>query len=184
MLTNVFPDGKAAPEYNAVDASLWFVIAVHDLARTAEAAGASVPLEVQRELEGTVEAILEAYARGTRFGIRAEADGLLAAGTPGVQLTWMDAKAGDRVVSPRIGEPGYAPRYEGGEIERARAYHQGTAWPWLLGAFVEGWVRVRGGGAGTKQEARARFLEPVLSRLDAWGLGHLPEIADAEPPHT
>ncbi len=45
------------------------------------------------------------YARGTRFGIRADADGLLAAGVPGVQLTWMDAKVGDRVMTPRVGKP-------------------------------------------------------------------------------
>ena len=52
-----------------------------------------------------IEAILAGYAAGTRFGIRADADGLLAAGQPGVQLTWMDAKVGDWVVTPRIGKP-------------------------------------------------------------------------------
>ena len=52
-----------------------------------------------------IEAILIGYADGTRFGIRADDDGLLAAGEPGVQLTWMDAKVGDWVVTPRIGKP-------------------------------------------------------------------------------
>src|SRR5512146_1165650 len=50
-------------------------------------------------------AILDGYSRGTRFGIRMDADGLLAAGQRGVQLTWMDAKVGDWVVTPRIGKP-------------------------------------------------------------------------------
>jgi predicted glycogen debranching enzyme len=189
-------------------------------------------------------------------------DGLLAAGVPGVQLTWMDAKVGDWVVTPRIGKPveiqalwlnalwvgsqfndkwreplsrgqesfrrrfwhadgylhdvvdadhqagkldssfrpnqifavgglplalleaaaagkivdaveqrlwtplglrslapgetGYTPHYQGGVRERDGAYHQGTVWPWLIGAFVEAWVRVRGGGAAAKQAARQR----------------------------
>ena len=51
------------------------------------------------------DAILDGYARGTRYGIRIDADGLLACGVPGVQLTWMDAKVGDRVITPRIGKP-------------------------------------------------------------------------------
>jgi glycogen debranching enzyme len=78
----------------------------------------------------------------------------------------------------------YTPRYEGGVRSRDGAYHQGTAWPWLLGPFVEAWVRVRGDGAATRREARRRFLDPMLQHLDQAGLGHLPEIADAEPPHT
>src|SRR6185295_17163292 len=49
--------------------------------------------------------IVGGYAAGTRFGIRMDADGLLAAGVPGVQLTWMDARVGDRVITPRIGKP-------------------------------------------------------------------------------
>jgi glycogen debranching enzyme len=82
------------------------------------------------------------------------------------------------------GEPGYVARYRGGVRERDGAYHQGTAWPWLMGAFVEAWVRVRGDTADARREARARFLAPLLSHLDKAGLGHLPEVADAEPPHA
>jgi len=82
------------------------------------------------------------------------------------------------------GEPGYRGKYEGGVTERDDAYHQGTAWPWLLGAFIEAWVRVRGGTDGVKRQARARFLDPLLEHLDDAGLGHLPEIADGDPPHT
>ncbi len=82
------------------------------------------------------------------------------------------------------GEIGYAPRYEGGPARRDGSYHQGTVWPWLLGPFVEAWLRSRGGTGAAAREARARFLEPLLAHLDDAGLGHLPEIADAEPPHT
>jgi glycogen debranching enzyme len=56
-------------------------------------------------------------------------------------------------------------------------------WPWLLGPFVEAWVRVRGDTPAAKAEARTRFLEPLLACTQTAGLGHLPEIADAEPPH-
>ena len=69
-------------------------------------------------------------------------------------------------------------------LERDGAYHQGTVWPWLLGPFVEAWVRVRGGTAEAKAEARARFLEPLLRHLDEAGLGHVSEIADGDAPHN
>jgi glycogen debranching enzyme len=79
---------------------------------------------------------------------------------------------------------GYTPRYQGGVRERDGAYHQGTVWPWLLGPFVEAWVRVRGGGAEARAEARRRFLQPLLDHLSEAGLGHISEIADADEPHT
>jgi len=81
-------------------------------------------------------------------------------------------------------EPGYMARYEGGVRERDGAYHQGTVWPWLIGPFVEAWVRVHGGTVPAKQEARKRFLAPILQHLQSAGLGHVSEIADAETPHT
>ncbi len=52
-----------------------------------------------------VDTIVRGYANGTRYGIRVQPDGLLAAGVPGVQLTWMDAKVDGLVVTPRIGKP-------------------------------------------------------------------------------
>ena len=61
------------------------------------------------------------------------------------------------------GEPGYRPRYEGGPVERDSAYHQGTAWPWLIGPFVEAWLRVRGDTDEARREAKARFLDPLLA---------------------
>ncbi len=61
--------------------------------------------------------------------------------------------------------------------ERDGAYHQGTVWPWLMGPFVDAWLRV----GKSREEARKRFVEPLRAALDCRGLGHLPEIADAEP---
>jgi glycogen debranching enzyme len=89
---------------------------------------------------------------------------------------------GLRTLAP--GSEGYTPRYEGGIRERDGAYHQGTVWPWLLGPFVDGWVRVRGGGADVRAEARRRFFQPLLDHLSVAGVGHISEIADADPPHT
>jgi hypothetical protein len=80
------------------------------------------------------------------------------------------------------GEPGYAPHYGGGPRERDSIYHQGAVWPWLMGAFVDAWVRTRGGGDAVKCDARARFVAPLMARLDEAALGHLCEIADAEGP--
>ena len=288
MLPNRFPDRGDQPEYNSVDASLWYVIVVHEF--LAAANGDPSLVADQESLLATVEAILTGYRQGTRYGIRADSDGLLACGVPGMQLTWMDAKVGDWVVTPRIGKPvevqalwlnalgltsrrnpawralfeqgsasfqnrfwnetrgclydvvdvdhqpgavddrlrpnqlfavgglplallegeraarvvqlaedrlwtpmgprslapgekDYAPTYGGGVLERDGAYHQGTVWPWLAGPFVEAWVRVHGGTAEARTKARELFLMPQLCRLDLAGLNHVPEIADAEPPH-
>jgi predicted glycogen debranching enzyme len=99
------PNPLGEPEYNSVDASLWYIVAVHDYLDACGRARRRVWGADREALRHSVEAILEGYARGTRYGIRADSDGLLAAGVPGVQLTWMDAKVGDRVVTPRIGKP-------------------------------------------------------------------------------
>ena len=253
MLPNRFPDRGEAPEFNAVDASLWFVIAVYDLFDAAARCGTTSAGRRSRALEDAVDAILAGYARGTRFGIRARRRRPARCRCPGVQLTWMDARVGDHVITPRIGkpvevqalwlnalwlasrrsprwrelfdarraafearfwndaagvlhdvvdvdhqsghgrlvvpsesdssrsaacrvvlvsetrarrastsiearlltpvglrslapdEPGYIGHYAGGVAARDGGYHQGTVWPWLLTAFVEAWVRVRGG---------------------------------------
>jgi predicted glycogen debranching enzyme len=292
MLPNRFPDSGEAPEYNSVDASLWYVVAVHDFLRAARRLSPMLAAAVEPTLRGAVDRILRGYRAGTRFGIRMdEGDGLLAAGVPGAQLTWMDAKIGDWVVTPRIGkpveiqalwlnalrigragsprewgdlftralasfqlrfwneargclhdvvdvdhvpgrvdgsirpnqilavgglpfqalvepyatrvveaverhlltplglrslapgEPGYRPRYGGGVWDRDSAYHQGPVWPWLMGPFVEAWLRVRGATAEAKREAGARFVAPLLDHLNTAGIGHVSEIADAEPPY-
>jgi len=285
MLPNRFPDDGGTPEYNSVDASLWFVVAVHDLL----AAAPETPSRAA--LQDAVGLILEGYAGGTRFGIAADADGLLRAGVTGQQLTWMDAKVGDWVVTPRIGkpvevqalwinalrigamwapkwaalaeraqasflqrfpdpesggladvvdadgvpgqidrrirpnqvlavgglpfplltgiaarrvvdlvearlltpmglrtlapeDPAYVGRYAGGPLQRDGAYHQGTAWPWLMGPFIEAWLRVRDNTASPRAEAAARFLTPLRTHLHEAGLGHVSEVADGDAPHT
>jgi predicted glycogen debranching enzyme len=101
MIPNRFPDqGRAAPEYNTVDATLWFVEAVRALAD--EAGDHEF---VRAHLYEALIDILAWHERGTRYGIRLDGDGLLVAGTGGTQLTWMDARVGDRVVTPRHGKP-------------------------------------------------------------------------------
>lgn len=290
MLPNRFADQGEAPEYNSVDAALWFVVAARELLDAAAASGRPLSTSDAEATWGAIEAILEGYARGTRYHIGVdEGDGLVYAGEPGVQLTWMDAKVGDWVVTPRTGkpvevqalwlaalhaasartdrwdalrekarasfaerfwnesggylydvvdpggrsgavdssfrpnqilaigglpvqlvdgerarrvvdaveqrlwtplglrslapgEPGYVAHYRGGVRERDSAYHQGTVWPWLLGPFVEAWVRVRGATDDVKHTARARFLAPIEAHLADAGLGHVSEIADAEEP--
>jgi len=288
MLPNRFADHGETPEYNAVDASLWYVIAGSEWLA---AAGDAVTAADRLRFERAADAILEGYAKGTRYGIRADADGLLASGAPGVQLTWMDAKVGDWVVTPRRGKPvevqalwinalrlagarraewaaladratasfharfwneergalfdvldvdgvagavdpafrpnqlfaigglpfalldgerarrvvdaveeklwtplglrslapdeaEYTARYAGGVRERDGAYHRGTVWPWLAGAFVEAWLRVRGGSDAAKRAARERFFAPLCAHVETAGLGHVSEIADAEAPHA
>jgi predicted glycogen debranching enzyme len=277
MLPNRFPDGTDEPQYNAVDASLWFVVAAHE---TMAITGHSPALAE------AVDAIVDGYARGTRFGIRMDGDGLLACGEPGVQLTWMDARVNGRVITPRIGkpvevqalwinalrlagreadaarataafrqrfvseaagtlfdvvdadhvagrldasvrpnqlfavgglpyaliegdraravvdqaeatlftpaglrslapsDPAYCGRYEGDPEKRDGAYHQGTVWPWLMGAFVQAWLRTRGDDADAKAQARERFVTPLEARVGAAGIDHLFEIADGDAPHT
>jgi predicted glycogen debranching enzyme len=105
MLPNRFLDDGEQPEFNAVDASLWFIVAVQDFCDTARGSRARLSTMDRAILLQAVDRILDGYARGTRYGIRMDADGLLPCGVPGVQLTWMDAKVGDWVVTPRIGKP-------------------------------------------------------------------------------
>ncbi|SFI28134.1 amylo-alpha-1,6-glucosidase [Planctomicrobium piriforme] len=288
MVPNRFPDSGDTPEYNSVDASLWFVLAVQEYLLAMEKAGAPVSKGDRQRLQGAVGQILTGYSQGTRFQIAADEDGLLRAGQPGVQLTWMDAKVDDWVVTPRIGkpveiqalwinalavganfdprwrdllrramtsfplrfwnadlgclydvvdvdhqpgkydasirpnqifaagglpvclladeqaaqvigiverelmtplglrtlapdDPNYHPHYTGGIRDRDGAYHQGTVWPWLTGAFVTAWLRLKGNTPDAREAARARFLQPLLDHLDDAGLGHVSEIVDGDP---
>jgi predicted glycogen debranching enzyme len=100
MLPNNFPDAGGKPEYNSVDAALWYFEAVRQyFAATQDTA-------TMQKLFPVLAGIIDAHVAGTRFNIHADpADGLLFAGGPGVQLTWMDAKVGDWVVTPRAGKP-------------------------------------------------------------------------------
>ena len=286
MLPNRFPDDGGAAEYNAVDASLWFIIAVGDLLAASPPDPAA-----EATLAVASQAILTGYAAGTRYNICMDpADALIAAGQDGVQLTWMDAKCDDWVVTPRIGkpvevqalwinalriaarwaqhwsaladraqasfaarfvrpdgaglfdvidadhiagrtdasvrpnqifavgglpyavlnaaaaravvdaveaalltplglrtlapdDPAYCPRYAGDRRARDGAYHQGTAWPWLMGPFVQAWLRVRGDTAAARTQAAARFLAPLEDFQAHQGLGHICEVVDGDAPH-
>ncbi|MET0794985.1 MAG: amylo-alpha-1,6-glucosidase [Polyangiaceae bacterium] len=290
MLPNLFPDGNGKPEYNSVDASLWYVIAASELLKHPRGS-TFLSVEDRSALGNAILAIVSGYGKGTRFGIRRAADGLLACGEHGVQLTWMDAKVGDYVVTPRMGkpveiqalwinalaaattlaaefsdwlesaqasfqvrfwneatgclndvvdvdhqpglvdasvrpnqifaagglpvnllpperakrvvavverqlltglglrslapnDPAYVPHYEGGVWKRDTSYHQGTVWPWLMGPFVEAWFKSHGKTSHAQREAEQRFIAPLAAHLNRAGIGHVSEIADAEPPHT
>jgi glycogen debranching enzyme len=78
----------------------------------------------------------------------------------------------------------YVAHYRGGPLERDGAYHQGTAWPWLIGPFVEAWVRVSGDSPETRRRAWRCYFEPLLRHLHQAGLGHIAEVADGDPPYT
>ncbi|HIK53331.1 MAG TPA: glycogen debranching enzyme family protein [Oscillatoriales cyanobacterium M59_W2019_021] len=99
MLPNVFPDGGETPAYNTVDASLWYVEAVRSYYNATADEG------FLAEIFPTLQAIIDGYRRGTRYQIHLDDDGLIYAGEPGEQLTWMDAKVEDWVVTPRMGKP-------------------------------------------------------------------------------
>jgi predicted glycogen debranching enzyme len=101
MLPNRFPDAGETPEYNTVDATLWLFEAARSYLQYTR------DYEfVRQRLYPTLKEIVDWHVRGTRYGIKVDgADGLLACGEAGVQLTWMDAKVGDWVVTPRSGKP-------------------------------------------------------------------------------
>jgi len=100
MLPNRFPDEGEEAEYNTVDATLWYFEAVRAYH---EATGDSA--FVRKQLYPKLSEIITWHLRGTRYNIHVDTDGLLYAGEPGVQLTWMDAKVGDVVITPRTGKP-------------------------------------------------------------------------------
>lgn len=99
MLPNRFPDAGEQVEYNTVDATLWFFEAVRALVQYT-----GDKEFVRAHLYDTLTDIIAWHVRGTRYGIRVEDDGLLASRDPTVQLTWMDVKIGDQVITPRCGK--------------------------------------------------------------------------------
>lgn len=287
MLPNRFPDAGEVPEYNTVDATLWFFIAIYKYLRYTDDKSF-----VKDELMPVLQDIISWHERGTRYNIHMDEDGLLYAGQAGVQLTWMDAKVGDWVVTPRTGkaveinalwvnaqaiyawllkvfgqidqakhfaqrtgqikkrfrevfwfeeggylydtvdgdirdasirpnqiialslpyplledhqarrvlqivktnlytpfglrslapdDPNYRPVYGGDIVQRDSAYHQGTAWGWLLGPFLTALVRVN--GSDGKCEAQ-KLVEEIKPHLEDAGIGTLSEIFDADAPHA
>jgi predicted glycogen debranching enzyme len=100
MLPNRFPDAGEIPEYNTVDATLWFFEAVRALLQYTGDYGF-----VRENLYTVLTDMIAWHVKGTRYNIHVDSDGLLESGEPGVQLTWMDAKVGDWVITPRHGKP-------------------------------------------------------------------------------
>lgn len=286
LIPNLFPDGASEGLYHTADATPWFFQALHRYVRM------TGDQETLRALLPTLVDILDHHRRGTRFGIGIDpADGLSRQGAEGYQLTWMDAKVGDWVVTPRRGKavevnalwynamrlaedwleeagdpdeaarvrgeadrlrasfnerfwyeegghlydvvdgedgddascrpnqvfalslthpvldeerwgpvldavqerlltpvglrsldpahPDYKPQYYGDLLARDAAYHQGTVWGWLIGPFVDAWLRVHGDEAGA-----ARFLDGLVEHLGDACVGSMSEVFDAEPPYT
>jgi predicted glycogen debranching enzyme len=287
LIPNMFPEGRNSGLYNTADATLWFF---HALDRYLAATRDRTTL---RQLLPVLCDIIGHHLRGTRFGIGVDpADGLLRQGAEGYQLSWMDAKIGDWVVTPRRGkaveinalwfnalslmaswltevgdEPGaremaahaagvrrsfnrrfwyeeegylydvvdgergddhscrpnqifaialpnavlemnrwepvidrvardlvtplglrslapshpdHSARYFGNLQSRDAAYHQGTVWAWLIGAFIDAWLKLHPG-----DRARARqFLDGFAPHLGTAGIGTISEIFDAEAPFT
>jgi predicted glycogen debranching enzyme len=99
MLPNFFPDRGEIPEYNTVDAALWYV------ETSARYFDVTQDRETLRLLWPSLRDVIASYRSGTRYGIHMDRDGLIVAAAPGLQLTWMDAKVGDWVVTPRMGKP-------------------------------------------------------------------------------
>jgi predicted glycogen debranching enzyme len=160
LIPNLFPEGQEEGLYHTADATLWFF---HALDRYVETTGDRA---LVRELLPKLRDVVGAHLAGTRYGIGVDpADGLLRQGAPGYQLTWMDAKVGDWVVTPR----------------RGKAVELNALWFNAL-RLLEGWERALEG------EERARWLAEHAERARAsfaarfWFEegGHLYDVVDGE----
>jgi predicted glycogen debranching enzyme len=100
MLPNRFQDNNEPPEYNNVDGTLWYFNAVYAYLQTTNDRNF-----ILKEILPVLKDIIESHFKGTRYNIHVDSDGLLYAGEPGQQLTWMDARIGSWVVTPRMGKP-------------------------------------------------------------------------------
>jgi predicted glycogen debranching enzyme len=276
MIPNRFDDYTNEPEYNTVDASLWFIHAVFEYARLSKD-----QKTFQAVLLPACQSIVEGYSAGTRYHIKMDpADGLISQGDAQTQLTWMDAKCGDIAFTPRQGkpveinalwyhalvllgrkelaakvavsfrkafwisseegladvldgnrqdkairpnqifavslpnspllpeqqsavvevvrrelltpvglrtlartDPGYRGKYTGDQFHRDGAYHNGTVWPWLLGAFLEAYIKVNDRTAAAVAQAQ-EWLEPLLTHMhDEAEIGQIAEIFEGDAPH-
>jgi len=290
MLPNRFPDAGETPEYNTVDATLWYFEAIRAYVEKTEDYKF-----VRKNLYEKLVDVIVRHLRGTRYQIRVDTDDLLYAGESNVQLTWMDAKIGDLVVTPRTGkaveiqalwynalcimadfagtfgdwkdekkylelaqqaqtsfnkifwndaeeclfdvvdgenkdgsvrpnqifavslphailddadkarkvvekveaelltpfglrslspkDKNYRPVYIGNPFERDTAYHQGTVWAWLTGAFVDAYRRVHGKNE-TAESRVNEILGGFKTHLNEAGCGQVSEIFDADAPHN
>jgi predicted glycogen debranching enzyme len=288
LIPNTFPAFGGEPVYNTVDASLWFVHAVSRyLAYTED-------LLILADIWDTIDSIIDNYCKGTDFGIGMDSDYLI---RQGPQLTWMDAKIGEKAVTPRAGKaceinalwysalkiasdlgihlgkdvssyetlaagvasnfenvfwnpetnclfdlvfrddagnqvkdsairpnqifavslpytmlspekekaivdrvekdllvpfglrtlspdnPLYKGQYHGDAINRDTAYHNGTAWPWLLGAYVKSYRKVHNYSEDSL-EAMRNLLQGFNAHLEIAGLGTISEVFDGDFPHS
>jgi len=157
LLPNNFPDEPdEEPGRNTVDASLWYV---HALRAYERGTGDGTLVDA---LLPTVREILDRHLAGTRHGIRADFDGLLRAGEPGVQLTWMDARVEGREITPRVGKPV--------EIQ--------ALWIEAL-RLAAGWCRERGDPAGDRYRAVAiRAADSFRARFQRPDMAHLADVID------
>ncbi|HWW84831.1 MAG TPA: amylo-alpha-1,6-glucosidase [Vicinamibacterales bacterium] len=157
LVPNLFPEGVHEGLYHTADASLWFF---HAIDRYVERSGDRLTL---RLLYPTLERIIDCHIKGTRFGIHVdEADGLLVQGAPGYQLTWMDAKVDDWVVTPR----------------RGKAVEINALWFNAL-ELMERWTADPGAAAGFRQRA-ARAWESFNQRFWYERGGYLYDVVDGE----
>lgn len=289
MVPNRFDDYGGPPHYNSIDASLWFI---HSAFAWLRCSGDDVLFT--KTLLPAIRKILTAYHDGTRFGIRADQDGLITGGDQETQLTWMDAKCGKTIFTPRYGkaveinalwysalchmadyytdrqipesefyvalservkksfvgifwneqtgclndcvfpdgtpdpsirpnqifsvslphsplstarakrivqivqqelltpyglrtlsprDPKYIGRYAGDGYQRDSAYHQGTVWPWLMGAFLEAFLKVHDNSERSRKQAAAMLYPLIHHFANHACLGSISEVFDGDPLH-
>ena len=158
LLPNNFPDQSGViPGYNTADATLWYVLAIFAYV---EATGDETLVD---DLLPTVREIISWHNRGTRYHIGVDPrDGLLNAGEPGAQLTWMDAKVGNYVVTPRMGKP----------VEINALWYNALR---MLSAFLA----ARGDGAAEEYMTQAeRVRSSFLARFRRRGAAALADVVD------
>ena len=157
LIPNMFPEGRNQGLYNTADATLWFFHAIDRYVAV------SRDRATLRHILPKLRDIVRCHLAGTRFGIRVDEDGLLCQGAEGYQLTWMDAKVGDWVVTPR----------------RGKAVEINALWYNAL-RLMETWLREEGDEeraetmAGHAERARASFNRRFWSDE----LGHLYDVVD------
>ncbi len=158
MLPNRFPEEGGAAEYNTVDATLWYFVA---LGRYLEA---TQDWALLTELFPLLTDIVGWHERGTRYGIGVDpTDGLLRAGAPGVQLTWMDAKVDDWVVTPR----------------RGKLVEINALWHAALSRMCD-WAARRGQAAAPYEAQRAAVAQSFFARFWYPAGGYLYDVVDVE----
>jgi predicted glycogen debranching enzyme len=160
LIPNLFPEGKKEGLYHAADATLWFF---HALSQYVAYSNDRLTLSL---LYPTLKTIIEAHVRGTGFGIQVDpGDGLLRQGAPGYQLTWMDAKVDDWVVTPRRGKA----------VEINALWYNALKW-------MEEWAGEAGDTAGAR-EYQERAEQAARSFNERFWYGpddHLFDVVDTE----